>query len=447
MTPEEIAQRLEKLERDNRRLKGFAVGVLVLASLVLIAATTSAQTKPDLKTSPPVDADALCAFITQKMQTALPQVPTFCTPITDSPLAVLHTLSVSVFCPTDVLEGKMRRAWSTGLFQTFQGLFLGGALNGRCKYAEGSLSGMCEVQVSDSSMSEVYYSVNSEYILAVAEMFQILPGDLASDDTYFASWETLLDGETRRHPDRWPKGNAESIADEACREFADKIREYDTVLPKLNLPVPGCTVMLATHKSVYVVLDFPNFVYAAADNYTWELPDTFGKRFDGTDYDGQVIFRSPWTESGHRTYRTFDLRGLELSWQEGNAAGSAKDSGAAEVKLAVRLEMSNGLMSHGVEDRNSPKIGNSFRITVSAAVRVTPVPGADRVLVDLTDGSEWSIAEGDAARCGLTAGSDDFLVHSTDTQAGDHKIPQYQLSERSSRSPRGACPATFVQGW
>jgi hypothetical protein len=32
MTPEDIAQRLEKLERDNRRLKGFAVGVLVLAA-------------------------------------------------------------------------------------------------------------------------------------------------------------------------------------------------------------------------------------------------------------------------------------------------------------------------------------------------------------------------------------------------------------------------------
>ncbi|HEV2381818.1 MAG TPA: hypothetical protein VG206_18775 [Terriglobia bacterium] len=57
MTPEDIAQRLEKLERDNRRLKGFAVGVLVLATA--LSAIDATQPIPDvIKTHKLVVVDA-----------------------------------------------------------------------------------------------------------------------------------------------------------------------------------------------------------------------------------------------------------------------------------------------------------------------------------------------------------------------------------------------------
>jgi hypothetical protein len=46
MTLEDLAQRLEKLERDNRRLKGFGVGVLLLAAG--LSAIYATQPVPDL---------------------------------------------------------------------------------------------------------------------------------------------------------------------------------------------------------------------------------------------------------------------------------------------------------------------------------------------------------------------------------------------------------------
>lgn len=324
-------------------------GILILLP-VLTLASNAAQSNPAPKTSPHVDAGALCSFITQRMQSALPQVPTLCTPLTDSDYAVpLHMLSVSVFSPTDVLEGKMRRAWSTALFQTLRALFFGGALDGACAPSPPELASACIVRVSDSSMSNVYYEVFSENQTTYQLLKHFLGGDLASDDTYFAWWSSLMRGKTERHPEWMSKDNAESIAQEACKRFCDKIREYDSLFPKADLPVPGCAVTLATDSAVYVVLDFPNRFFASTLNYSMELPGTFGEAFDGSAYDGQIVFRSPWDETGKRSYVIYGLADIELAWEESQAGGSeneAKNEAKATVRLALRAR------GVGVQDRN-----------------------------------------------------------------------------------------------
>lgn len=78
----------------------------------------------------------------------------------------------------------------------------------------------------------------------------------------------------------------------------------------------------------------------------------------------------------------------------------------------------------------------TFRI--SAVVRVTQVPGSDLVLVDLTDGSEWSFHAKAPPGCELTPGT--TLLEAADSKSS----PEAWLSSGACKeSARG----TFVQGW
>jgi hypothetical protein len=286
-------------------------------------------------------------------------------------------------------------------------------------------------------MSNVYYKVFSENQSGFQVTKKLLDGDLASDETYFQWWSILMDGKTDRRPKELSKGNAEWIAQDACKQFSDKIREYDRLFPKADLPVPGCAVMLATDTSMYIVLDFSNWFYAKTVNYVEELADTFGKAFDGTAYEGQVIFRSPWDETGKRTYEIYHLSGIELVWQESQAGGredEAKNEAKAGVELLLRGEGS------GVQDRND--YGNTS--SIAAVVKTAPITGTDRVLVDLTNGSEWSVKQEDAARCPLTVGMD-VLVSWRDSKEGQPKVRQYTLWPGPSM--KTSVPADFVQGW
>ena len=64
------------------------------------------------------NAQAVCKFISEHMQSKLPQSPTLCSATQETP----GDYEINVFSPKDVLESDMRRAWSSALFQTLEAL-------------------------------------------------------------------------------------------------------------------------------------------------------------------------------------------------------------------------------------------------------------------------------------------------------------------------------------
>jgi hypothetical protein len=428
MSGTELAKRFR---HANRHLGVSAVVVMLLSGVCPPCFGAARTEQPSNATRP--DASTLCAFIAGKMQSEPSQVPTLCAPVRDTavdPAALPGTLIVSVFSPTDVLEGKMRRAWSTALFQTAQALFFDGALSGACEASR------CDLHVSDASVSEegLYYSLDS-LLCQTGLAKRFLGGNVASDDTYRWWWGFLIGGRKPRHPEYMSTGNAEMIAKDACKDFKDEVRE-ENALPEVReenaLPVPGCTLMLATNSKVYVALDFPDWVYSSTANYDWLLPDTFGRAFDGTAYDGDVILKSPWPDAGERGYWMFGLDNLEFLWEEVHAGvRSGVDAGAK-----VMLDRTPGL-----QERHYPLNPEMEVNGFSAVVTMAPVPGTSGVLLDLTNGSEWSVTNEDAAQCNLGVGTEAF-VGLPDTEAAHH-------GKQGSLDISGKChiPAVFVQGW
>jgi hypothetical protein len=64
------------------------------------------------------NAQAVCKFISEHMQSNLPQSPTLCSATQERS----GDFEINVFSPKDVLEGDMRRAWSSALFQTLEAI-------------------------------------------------------------------------------------------------------------------------------------------------------------------------------------------------------------------------------------------------------------------------------------------------------------------------------------
>lgn len=326
----------------------------------------------------------------------------------------------------------MRRAWSTALFQTAQALLFGGALNGACESTQSVATAgelpMCELRVSDSSLSQygLYYRVS---LTGAQGRIMALASDPASESTYERWWEVLEAGKTGRYPGRGSKGNAEQIAQDACKEFQ---KAFPESFGSMVGPAPGCAVMLATDSSIYIVLDYPVALYAAAINNASPLLNAFGEWFDHTPYDGAVIFRTAWSDSGNRLYRIYSLHDIEFWWEE--AHSGVREKADAYDKLFFSGE-------EGQDDRHgfsaaSGKAVSTLRI--SAVVRGTPVPGSDFVLVDLTDGSEWSFPAKAPPGCVLKPGTTLMEV------GGGKSSPQAWLGSSACKEyARGM----FVQGW
>jgi hypothetical protein len=420
----------------NRYFGVFAVVVVFLSGLCPLSLGMARPEQHSKATRP--DTNALCAFITSKMQSALPQVPTLCAPVTEAagdPLVAPGTLIVSVFSPTNVLEGKMRRAWSTALFQTAQALFFHGALNGACDPNKSLAPAGCELRVSDSSLSQsgLYYKVAFVGTGEVKDLSPVLAGDPASDSFYRQWWQVLEAGTTSRHPDR-SSVYAEHFARIACKDFADKVHQYNSSVPnaKDQIPEPSCSAILATNSNVYVAVDYPDILDASMGNNLPWLSDTFGKDFSHTGYDGEVIFRSPWNNDS-RVYRMYPLREIEFYWEEVDAG--VRDKGHAFVSLATSVEA-------GVENRqklfDEPDKGVS---RLASVVKITPVAAPNFELVDLTDGSEWSFPASASPGCKLTPGTTVWEM------AGSAKNPPVGQALLGSRVCNESMRGTFVQGW
>jgi hypothetical protein len=91
------------------------------------------------------NAQAVCKFISEHMQSKLPQSPTLCSATQERP----GDYEINVFSPKDVLESDMRRAWSSALFQTLEALVTEKSLEGACSLEKP----ICFVSVADSHLA------------------------------------------------------------------------------------------------------------------------------------------------------------------------------------------------------------------------------------------------------------------------------------------------------
>ena len=326
------------------------------------------------------DADDVCSFIVGKIRQAVPDVPTMCHV---GETSNSRSYDVTVFSTVDVLQGKLRRAWSTALFDATQDLFYGNALGGAC---HGSLTGesrWCTVSFSDSEMAswDRHYSV-----LSLPGMEKDLYGDPSSDDWYRNWW-----GMSRPTFDHGGSQEAATWAGkQACGMYEDAIREeirqdqLYSVKPA-GMTIPTCTVFVATDSFVYIQIDNDG-VFA---DYIRPLPMTFGQAFSGLPYDGTVTFKGAWFESKEgpaRIVDSFDLPDLKFLYDEVHSGSRSEREASARVS-----GQQSWSLKHALNEKAS--LGWVVNVTWTA-------PG--RSLVKLSGGSEWTVPQ----TCQLNVGDE-----------------------------------------
>jgi len=409
----------------------FSIGIGAVKRLLKAAPTLSqsfAEWAAEKGAQPRLGADTVCSFITSKMMSALPTVPTVCAVKEGGPIQY----ELRVFSPTEVLEGKMRRAWSTALFLTAQDLFFDGELNSTCEESSNGNKDWygCQLDVSDSFLSQhnFYYSLRPNK--GIKTVMQTIP-DPSSDIWYRSWWHFLLDGEELSEPRFKSKGNAELRAESACKDYLEA-----TPAVRLHLVPVTCSVLLVTDSSAYAVVDFPDLAWAVDFNFVVSLLESFGQAFASSGYDGAVIFRSPWTTgtSPTRVYLMHPLRSIAFSWEEANSGVREKFSAALD--LAREREM--GQINRDVFSSSS-EAKDTLHLRNSAILRIIPVQDGYS-LIDLTDGSEWSIPTEAQDRCNLNEGIEVSIF-----SVSGGKPPSLSASAPGKRR----CPldAAFVKGW
>jgi len=381
------------------------------------------------------NAQAVCKFISEHMQSKLPQSPTLCSATQEAP----GDYEINVFSPKDVLESDMRRAWSSALFQTLEALVTEKSLEGACSLEEP----ICFVNVSDSHLAGEgirYRLILSKKDLdALRTLVEAFHGTEFSDPWYFAWWNDLMISKESEHPGS--KGNAELIARGACEDYV----QANAITASLrNKKPPSCSVLLATDKSVYIEVDtsyrtkwavdgdFHDDVGALLSNVYADLPKTIGRAFDSTGYDGQVVVKSPWTNLSdgpqERDYFTVSVRDLEFLYEE---IQSGVRSVADSHTLLLRRYRSEGQTT--LASLRRPDQEGSLIVRNAAAVTITHGQGNTTAL-QTTDGAEWLVSNEDLVRCRVSPGSDVTIL---------------VVPDKTPSLSRGRCrlDATFVSGW
>jgi hypothetical protein len=403
-------------------LWGFAGA---MGNVPYAAAQGSQQRQSTIVT--PASPQAVCAFISGKMQSALPQVPTLCS----GKQEVSGYYDISIFSPKDVLETDMRRSWSSALFQSFEATVSEKSLNGACSNKETA----CLVNISDSAMARerTHYLIilDKGSISAVQAEAEAFHGKEFSDPWYLAWWETLMVGKESDHPQS--KENAELIAKNACEDY---VQASSGALRLRNQPLPSCSVLLATDRAIYIELNFPNTFGALTSDATRYLARTVGRAFNGTGYDGQVIVKSPWEKmtngSEERVYHTISIRDLEFL--------------ADEIESGTRSEAESDFILWSRYQGEGQTIKSALRrpdqkdalIVRNAAVVNVKFRKDDKFSLQTTDGSEWELSQENLNRCGAFPGSEVFI----------NALPG-ETPSISVRQNRGQClfSATFLGGW
>jgi len=410
-------------------VSAFAIllGVAGGMSSVHPAPAQSVQQKQTVTPST-VSPQTVCTFISGQMQSALPQVPTLCSGKQEVP----GYYEINVFSPKDVLEGDMRQAWSSALFQTMEALVSEKSLKGVCSSKEP----VCFVSVSDSLMARD--GTRYRFILSKADVEG--QKDLAeanhwkefSDSWYLAWWDlTVMNSKESEHPKS--KGNAELIAMDACNDY---LQANALTFQLQKKPPPICSVLLATDRAVYVEMDFSDFFGALTFDTSAYLAKTIGRAFDRTAYDGQVIIKSPWMKmpngTEQRVYYTVSLHGLEFLSEE---MQSGTRSEADSHMIFVSHYRSEGQTTKSDLFRSDQKDGLIIR---NAAVINVKFGQGKTVSLQTTDGAEWQLSEENLIRCGASPGSDVSII------AVPEKSPSMSVV-KSGESCR--MDVTFVSGW
>jgi hypothetical protein len=319
------------------------------------------------------NADDVCSFIVGKIRQAVPDVPTMCHV---GETSNSRRYDVTVFSTVDVLQGKLRRAWSTALFDATQDLFYGTALGRACSATSEEV--YCRVFFSDSELARSWFGRHYR-VSKVPGLKEHLYGDPSSDEWYRAWWDMAVSDETFEHGGS--QDSAEWAGEKACERYADALRQdpLSSLKPK-DMPIPTCSVLVATDSVVYIQVDFPAHTTPKLVNYAYPLPETFGKVFSGLPYKGIVTFKGSWWDNEGvptREVMSYDLRNLEFLYDE--------------VHSGLRNATSASLLAQ-VSDGQSDKYTLTKDASLGGVVSVTPRSDG-RSLIKLTGGSQWSVPQ------------------------------------------------------
>ncbi len=353
------------------------------------------------------NAQAVCKFISEHMQSALPQSPALCSAAQE----VTGEYEINVFSPNDVFESSMRRAWSSALFQTLEALVAEKSLKGACSLEEP----VCFVSVSDSHLTNegIRYRLflSKKDVDALKTLVEAFHGTEFSDPWYFAWWKNLMISKESERPRS--KGNAELIARGACEDY---IQANSIVASLRNQKPPSCSVLLATDKSIYIEIDtsyrarwaveedFQDIVGALISNVYADLPKTIGRAFDPTGYDGQVVVKSPWTNSSdgpqERDFFTISVRDLEFLYDEITSGARSEADTHTLLLSRYRHEGQTTLASLLRSDQEGSLV---FRDTAVVTIKSSQ---GNAATVQTTDGAEWRASEQNLIRCGVYPGKE-----------------------------------------
>jgi hypothetical protein len=358
------------------------------------------------------------------MISVLSQVPTLCSAVRDE---VPEYLNINIFPSGNVLQGPMRRTWTSALFQTLEGVAQDTPLTKAC-----SGDNVCIISFADTQMTQ--HNWHYELYLTskdVDELQGMLKANKSAEfsEMWYWLWWNNVDKKSSN-----PRSieNAALLGDDACKDFSalanKRAQEYGMV-------APSCSVQLATSDNIYVVIDFNDFMKALTGTLLADdlLPNSIAKTLSNTGYGGEVAVKSPWlkTSGGNeRVYRTYRLKDLEFAYEE-EQGGSRSESDVGFL-LATRYR------SEGVTNQNhllaDPKADSAVRL---AAV-VSMVQSADgSQLIDTTDGAAWRVSTKSSVDCDLQVGKEIFVFATGDT------------SILTTRYNRKECKldASFVMGW
>ena len=435
----------------HARLGQTLAVVAVFFSVQISGQNTQAQTAPS-----PASPQTVCAFIVGQMTTLLPQQPTLCSGKQEKAPGYY---SISIFSPKNVLEGDMRRAWSSSLFQTLEELVDDKSLNGAC-----SVTPICFATISDAYMAQH----NLRYRTVISkDKISLLRGaashssaDEFSDHWYVGWWRDLFGSKESDSPGS--KENATQLVKRACEDYLAELRKthtsefskkqadhlakeggtlVGTVEQKPeDIKPPSCSVMLATDKSIYIALDFADLIDALNPANISELSPTFGRMFDTTGYVGQVVIRSPWTNDSdgpRRIYDMYPIQAISFAFEE------------KESRLRDDFDVED-LLSHfyvpGQMTQHAFLVDPKEHSVLRDAAVVKYAPGPDdTMLVDTTDGAEWKLSKESYDRCNLHTGDEievSTLLISGNT-ASTHGPPTLSTDKGGEYCK---LTATFVKG-
>jgi len=361
-----------------KTLKCLAVLIILCNPLVMFA-----QTKSVAAASP----EALCSFITGRMTSSLPQVPTLCSGKQHLP----GYLDINIFAAKDVFQTNMRRTWSSALFQTLQALSEEKSMKGACFEAP-----KCIFSISDGTMAERrlrYRLILDQNMMSVLRS----RGADYSDPWYVSWWTSLMGGKEADYPQS--KENAESLGKDACDVYKKQSEMWSRAF---NKPIPSCSVMLATNKALVLVIDYDDFLSAWDESNVKIALDAIGQSMDNMAYKGNVIIRSPWNKRDDgrqsRIYNIYDLGGLEFAYEEVHSGTRSETSG--EIILTdYFLSIGQTESDKVTTDTSSQYILRESRVQDGT------------ILIDATDGSEWRATSDSLTRCPLAIGDETFLFN------------------------------------